>query len=165
MLDISICKENNRHTSECVTMLTRWRFRGIERDKNHDSLTPTPVFGWGRKGDVTAGWGLQGLPVVSLLHCALWAIVRKTRGMSPVLEQLINLLQSKQKCSVYKQKWRYFRESHPEYIKPMGRLGNRVGICSKPSNRWGTWLAHSVEHVTLELNVVSSSPTLGVERP
>ena len=27
----------------------------------------------------------------------------------------------------------------------------------------GTWLAHSVEHATLDLGVVSSSPTLGVE--
>ena len=28
---------------------------------------------------------------------------------------------------------------------------------------WDTWLAHSVEHVILDLRVVSSSPALGVE--
>ena len=28
---------------------------------------------------------------------------------------------------------------------------------------WGTWLAQSVEHVTLDLRVVSSCPTLGVK--
>ena len=27
----------------------------------------------------------------------------------------------------------------------------------------GTWLAQSIEHVTLDLGVMSSSPTLGVE--
>jgi len=29
--------------------------------------------------------------------------------------------------------------------------------------KWGAWLAQWVEHVTLDLGVVSSSPTLGVE--
>lgn len=28
---------------------------------------------------------------------------------------------------------------------------------------WGIWLAHLVEHATLELRVVSWSPTLGIE--
>ena len=28
---------------------------------------------------------------------------------------------------------------------------------------WGTWLAQSVEHVTLDLGVVSSNPMLGTE--
>ena len=28
---------------------------------------------------------------------------------------------------------------------------------------WGAWLAHSVQHVTLDLRVMSSSPMLGVE--
>ena len=28
---------------------------------------------------------------------------------------------------------------------------------------WGTWLALSVEHVTLDLGVLSSSPMLGIE--
>ena len=28
---------------------------------------------------------------------------------------------------------------------------------------WGTWLAQSAEHVTLDLRVMSSSPTLGME--
>ena len=34
---------------------------------------------------------------------------------------------------------------------------------SKSSKRSSSWLAQSVEHVTLDLEVVSSSPTLGIE--
>ena len=30
---------------------------------------------------------------------------------------------------------------------------------------WGTWLAQSIEHETLDLRVVSLSPVLGVEIP
>lgn len=33
----------------------------------------------------------------------------------------------------------------------------------KHSSYWGTWLAQSLEHVTLSLRVVSSNPTLGIE--
>ena len=31
------------------------------------------------------------------------------------------------------------------------------------SGGWGAWLAESVQHVTLDLRVVSSSPRLGME--
>jgi len=34
---------------------------------------------------------------------------------------------------------------------------------NKNPHEWGTWLAQSVEHVTLYLTVMSSSPTLGME--
>ena len=31
------------------------------------------------------------------------------------------------------------------------------------AREWGGWLAQSVEHVTLDVGVISLSPTLGVE--
>ena len=37
-------------------------------------------------------------------------------------------------------------------------------ICAQEKNKnKGTWLAQSVKHATLDLGVVSSSPTLGVQ--
>ena len=38
-----------------------------------------------------------------------------------------------------------------------------VSSTSENQKSWGVWLAQSVEHVTLDLGVVSSSPTLDVE--
>ena len=39
-----------------------------------------------------------------------------------------------------------------------------VFVCAGSGGKgWGTWLAQSIEHVTLDLGVVSSSPTLGIE--
>jgi len=35
--------------------------------------------------------------------------------------------------------------------------------CIIRGNIWGAWLAQSVEHMTLDLGVVSSSPTLGLD--
>ena len=34
---------------------------------------------------------------------------------------------------------------------------------SKVESLWGAWMAQLVEHVTLDLRVMSSSPTLGME--
>ena len=39
---------------------------------------------------------------------------------------------------------------------------NSMEVPQKVENR-GTWLAQSVEHETLDLGIVSLSPTLGVE--
>ena len=36
-------------------------------------------------------------------------------------------------------------------------------MACKRAGFWSTWLSQSVEHVTLALGVVSSSPTLSVE--
>ena len=33
----------------------------------------------------------------------------------------------------------------------------------RSTDSWGAWLAHSVDHATFDLRVVSSSPTLGIE--
>ena len=43
----------------------------------------------------------------------------------------------------------------------MPREGGRVYF--RRDDIWGAWLAQSVEHATLDLEVVSSSSTLGVE--
>ena len=36
-------------------------------------------------------------------------------------------------------------------------------MASEKRKKWGAWLAQSVKHMTLDLGVVSSSPTLGVD--
>jgi len=41
--------------------------------------------------------------------------------------------------------------------------GSRIAFHRNIKEYWGAWLAQSVEHTTLDLGVVSSSPTLGVE--
>ena len=38
-----------------------------------------------------------------------------------------------------------------------------VWKCSNKISRWGTWLAQPVEHGTLDLGVVTSSPPVGAE--
>ena len=43
-----------------------------------------------------------------------------------------------------------------------GAWGLRLDVKTPPSS-WGAWLAPSVEHTTLGLQVVRSSPVLGVE--
>lgn len=42
------------------------------------------------------------------------------------------------------------------------RLGAMIDHYKMESG-WGTWLVRSVEHVTLDPGVVSSSPALGIE--
>ena len=48
--------------------------------------------------------------------------------------------------------------------KLRGVLQNNWPRLLKKCQCWDTWLALSIEHVTLDLGVVSSSPTLGIEK-
>ena len=49
-----------------------------------------------------------------------------------------------------------------ESIARMVFVSNSIPFPRKGIN-WGIWLAQSVEHATLDLRVVSLSPTLGME--
>lgn len=56
------------------------------------------------------------------------------------------------------------KESDSSYLKNEAMMWRKpMTSLSKMKFFRGTWLAQSVEHVTLDLGVVSLSPTLGVE--
>ena len=48
-------------------------------------------------------------------------------------------------------------------LGPSLGIGETVGVDGKEEPLGDTWLAQSLEHGTLDLRVVSSSPTLGAE--
>lgn len=54
-------------------------------------------------------------------------------------------------------------QCYPIDIKWEPRNLNFLGTIFQKVKRGGTWLAHSAEHATLDLGVVSSSPMSGVD--
>ena len=46
---------------------------------------------------------------------------------------------------------------------PWVRMGMTQAIETKRARFRGSWLVQSVEHVTLDLRLINSSPTMGVE--
>jgi len=54
-------------------------------------------------------------------------------------------------------------QPHSYKFKDLNYIVSIVLSCFRILKTWGAWLTQSVEHATLHLGVVSSSPTLGVE--
>ena len=59
--------------------------------------------------------------------------------------------------------WGYMYSSVRSTATRLSNMYKGSGVRHFKRSRWGAWLAQLVEHVTLDLGVVSSSPMLGGE--